>query len=123
MSITFDSWAWIEYFAGSELGNSVRRYIESEEQIYTPSISFMEIKSKYIHEGKPFEERLKFMEERSSVVDIDKEIAIEAATLKASEGLPSIDALVYACARRSKTKLLTADSHFEKIGGAEFLRK
>lgn len=121
MSITFDSWAWIEYFAGTEKGRKPGEYIESEEQIYTPSVCFMEVKAKFIHEAKPFEGFLEFMGERSSVVDINREIALEAATLKASEGLHSLDALVYACAKKVKTNLLSGDSHFKGKKNVEFL--
>ena len=121
MSITFDSWAWIEYFSGTTLGGTVKEYIENDEQIYTSSVSLMEIKANYINEGKPYEDRLSLIEERSIIVDVDKEIALEAATLKASEGLPSLDALIYACAKKVKTKLLTGDHHFEGKKDVEFL--
>ncbi len=121
MSITFDSWAWIEYFKGEAKGKGPNYYIESQEQIYTPAVCLMEIKAKYIHEGKPYKERLTFIEERSSTINIDKEISLEAATIKASEGLPSLDALIYACAKKVKTKLLTGDHHFEGKTNVEFL--
>ncbi|MDO8554507.1 MAG: PIN domain-containing protein [Candidatus Micrarchaeota archaeon] len=104
------------------LGDVVRKYVESDEQIYTPSISFMEIKTKFIHEGKEYLEYLNLIEERSTIINIDKNIALEAATVKSSNGLPSIDALVYACAKKVKTKLLTGDAHFEKISDVEFLK-
>lgn len=121
MSITFDSWAWIEYFKGDKKGTIPKRYIEGNDQIYTPSISLMEIKAKYIHEGKPYQDRIKFIEERSSIINIDKEISLEAATLKASEGLPSIDALIYGFSKKVKTNLLTGDTHFKEKKNIEFL--
>jgi hypothetical protein len=43
-----DSFAWIEYFIGSERGAKVRNYIESGEPIYVPSICLIEIKSRYL---------------------------------------------------------------------------
>ena len=121
MSITFDSWAWIEYLAGTGLGLSIKNYVNSDEQIYTPSVCLMEIKTKCIHEGKPFEDYIKFIEERSSIIDIDKGISLEAATLKASEGLPSLDAIIYACAKKIKTNLLTGDHHFKGKKDVKFL--
>lgn len=121
MSITFDSWAWLEYFADAKKADRIEAYIESEEQIYTSSISLMEIKAKYIHEGKPYEERMKFIEERSSIIDVDRGIALEAATIKASEGLHALDALIYACAKKVKTNLLSGDPHFKGKKNVEFL--
>ncbi len=121
MSITFDSWAWIEYLAGTKIGNYIEKYIDGDDQIYTPSVCFMEIKAKFIHEGKSYEEYLKFIEERSIIIDVDKDIALGAATLKASEGLPSLDALIYACAKKVKTSLLSGDPHFKGKKNVEFL--
>lgn len=40
-----DSFAWIEYFRGSDRGVKVREYVEGNLPIYTPSICLTEIKS------------------------------------------------------------------------------
>jgi hypothetical protein len=41
--------------------------------------------------------------------------------LKSSEGLPALDALIYACAQKMKTPLLSGDSHFKGKKNVEFL--
>jgi len=122
MSITFDTWVWMEYLIGTTIGKTVKmKYVDTDNQIYTPSVCLMEVKATFIHKGKPFDEYIKFIEERSSIIDVDKEIALEAATLKSSEGLHSLDALVYACAKKVKTNLLSGDPHFKGKKDVEFL--
>ncbi|MFA5076897.1 MAG: type II toxin-antitoxin system VapC family toxin [Candidatus Micrarchaeia archaeon] len=121
MSVTFDSYAWIEYFSGSTKGERVRRIVDDTGQIFTPSICLMEIVSKYIREGKPFADRADFIMSRSSIIDITKEISLLAAELKEKEKLPGVDALIYACARSRSSNLLTGDQHFRGKDGIDFL--
>ncbi len=46
----YDTYAWIEYFRGSEKGAVVKRLLESQEG-YTPSIVLAEAARKYRREG------------------------------------------------------------------------
>lgn len=121
MSITFDSYAWIEYFSGSRKGARVKEFIDGEGQIFTPSLCLMEIKSKYMREKKPHAEQIEFICSRSSIVEINKEIALAASDIKESEALPGVDALIYAAAKSRRTKLLAGDRHFYGKKDIEFL--
>jgi predicted nucleic acid-binding protein len=115
MTVTFDSSAWIEYFAGSALGKDVKKFVDSSESINTPVIDLMEIKNKYVREKKKWRSRIDFICERSLIIDIDQEIALLASDLKNKYGLYSIDALIYASAQTTKSKLLTKDNHFKNL--------
>ena len=66
-TVTFDSSAWIEYFAGSSKGKIVKEYIDENANIFTPSICLMEIKNKYIREGHKFQEQIEFICNISSI--------------------------------------------------------
>ncbi len=121
MIVTLDSSAWIEYFSGSELGKIARSYIDSEDNIITSAISLMEIKSKYQREKKPWKDRIRFVIERSNIVDVDSTIALAAADLRTESGLHSIDAIIYATASLTKSKLLTKDPHFQKLSNVIML--
>jgi len=48
--IVLDSYAWIEYFLGSDTGRTVREYLNTEE-VVTPSIVLAEIARKYLRDG------------------------------------------------------------------------
>ena len=115
MTVTFDSSAWIEYFIGSKKGRIVKQILEGEEHIFTPSICIMEIKHKYLQEGQKFQDRIEFICNHSSIVDIDQEIADAAADIKNKYKLYSVDALIYATAQRQESTLLTGDSHFKDL--------
>ncbi len=115
MTVTFDSSAWIEYFSGSDLGQTVKQYIDSSETINTPAIGLLEIKNKYQREGKKWKTRIEFIQERSLIIDIDRNIALSGADIRHKDGLHTIDAIIYASAQSLKSKLLTKDSHFRNL--------
>ena len=80
-----DSFAWIEYFMGTEKGEKVREVVESNVQLYTSPIVIAEIysNSKSLRTNGKAEERERFIVERCAIIPIDEEIAIEAAKIHA----------------------------------------
>ena len=115
MTVTFDSSAWIEYFSGSNLGLQVKDFVDGKQIIYTPVIDLHEIKAKYLREGHDWETRINFIIGRSLLVDIDAEIALLAADMRHQSHLHSMDALIYACARKMDSTVLTKDNHFRDL--------
>jgi predicted nucleic acid-binding protein len=116
-----DSFAWIEYFMGSERGAKVRNYVDGLEPIYTPSICLTEIKSRYLRDGKDPEDRIKFIVERSFIIPLDEKIALLAADVKHEFKLHTVDAAIYATARDKNLILVTGDSHFKNLPNVEIL--
>ena len=115
MTVTFDSSAWIEYFSGSELGITVKEYVDSSVSIYTPSIGLLEIKNKYQREGKKWKSRLEFIIDRSIIIDIDADIALAGAEVRYKDGLHTIDALIYAASQSVHSKIISKDPHFKNL--------
>jgi predicted nucleic acid-binding protein len=116
-----DSFAWIEYFMGSERGAKVRRYIEGEYPLYTPSICLTEIKSRYLREQKDCTPRINFIVERSFILSLDENIALLAADIKQNHKLHTIDAIIYATALHKKLTLVTGDEHFRNLPNVEMI--
>jgi len=125
--IVFDSYAWIEYFLGSNSGKIVKNYINIEE-VVTPSIVLAEIARKYLREGMEEKEvvrRLNFIAANSAVAEIDVELSIAAAKAylelleKAkAEKLkkPSLtDGIVLATGKLLRAKIVTGDEHFKRF--------
>jgi predicted nucleic acid-binding protein len=123
MTVTFDSSAWIEYFAGTSKGEIVKNYIDKNVNIFTPSICLMEIKNKYIREGHKYQEQIDFICNISSIVDITKEISLKAADIKNQYNLYSIDAIIYALSQIKKSILLTGDHDFKNLKYVELLEQ
>jgi hypothetical protein len=73
-----DSYAWIEYFKGSEYGEKAKKYIENGN-CATPTIVLAELSDNYQREGWVFwEEDLEFILAKTKIIDLTKEIAIKA---------------------------------------------
>ena len=116
MTAIFDSSAWIEYFAASPKGERVRELVDSGGAKYTPAVCLLEIKAKYLREGRDPTERIDFICGASSVFGISKEICLQAADMRQRHGLHTLDAIIYSVARSLKGTLITCDSHFQKLG-------
>ena len=114
-----DSFAWIEYFMGSERGAKVRGYVEGYEPLYIPSVCLSEIKSRYLRDKKDPTTRIEMIVERRFIVPLDKEIALLAAEVKQDHKLHTIDAIIYATAQHKGLTLVTGDQHFRGIRNVE----
>ena len=123
----YDTYAWIEYFRGSEKGAIVKRLLESQEG-YTPSIVLAEAARKYRREGFSEDDilkRLLFIAGKTEVVTIDIEISLKASEiylelLELSKKLrlrtPSLaDAIVYSIGMLKQDKLVTGDKLFRNM--------
>ena len=121
MTAIFDSSAWIEYFAGSKKGKIVKEFLDKNENIFTPAICLMEIKNKYIREGYEFKDRIDFICNVSTIIDINKDIALKGAEIKQKYKLYTVDALLYAASQLQKATLLTSDHHFKDLKNVKLL--
>ena len=120
-TVTFDSSAWIEYFAGTSKGKIVKKYIDEGANIFTPSICLMEIKNKYMREGRKFKDQIDFICNVSSIIDVSKEIGLNGAEIKNQFNLYTVDAIIYASSQTKKSVLLTGDHHFKNLKNVELL--
>jgi predicted nucleic acid-binding protein len=116
-----DSFAWIEYLSGSARGENVKKYVDSAEPLYTPSICLTEVKSRYLRDNRDPTESLDFIMERSFVVPLDQEIAVMAADQKKRHGLHTVDAIIYATGERKSMPVLTGDQHFKDLPNVEMI--
>ncbi len=114
-----DTFAWIEYFKGSEPGRKARDYVEGEE-IATPSVVMAEFTDKYVREKLSPTENLTFIKNRSIIADLDYQIAELAGRLTAQrkarvKGWGLVDSIVLSTARVRKMKVVTGDEHFRDL--------
>ncbi len=132
--IVVDAYAWIEVFLGSEPGRRAKGIIEEAENVLTPGTVLAEVARKYVREGtaeSTVRKRLATMLETSELVEVDSDLALEAARAAvqlerraSASGLrkPSLfDGIVLASARRSKAKVLTGDEHFKALAETVWL--
>ncbi len=116
-----DSFAWIEYFSGSEKGASVKGYVDGSESLYTPAICLTEVKTRYLKDKRDPHDSLNFMVERSFILPLNQEIALLAADVKQRYGLHTVDAVVYATGESRNIVVVTGDQHFKNLPNVEIV--
>lgn len=123
-----DAYAWVEYFAGSDLGAVVCGIVEEEENlIVTNAITIAELASKFKRSGKEFSEPKKVLLSLSRIQEVDGAFAEEAGNLHAElrttrKHLGLADAFVIATARRHKAKIVTGDQDFKGLKDVVLLK-
>jgi len=114
-----DSYAWIEYFQGSEKGAIVKGFIE-KKNCATSALTIAEISEKYHREGLSFEEDFSFIMSSSKIIAIDADIAMLAGKVnyenkKKIKDWGMADSIILATARMHNAKVITGDAHFKEF--------
>jgi len=124
-----DSFAWLEYFMGTDAGEKARKIIDSSaDEKLTPTICVAEIYAKVLRvEGlERAELQRAFIKLRSALVSLTEDIAVEAAKVdvemkKKVAGWGLADSIVLGTARKKEAKVLTGDEHFLNMPETTFL--
>jgi len=120
MRYVVDSFAWLEYFMGTDAGEKAKKIIDSSaDEKLTPTICVAEIYAKVLRAEGPERAELQraFIKMRSAPVSLTEDIAVEAAKVdvemkKKVAGWGLADSIVLGTARKKKAKVLTGDKHF-----------
>lgn len=122
MTVLIDSSAWFDYFLGEKEGKIVEKYLNSQEEILISTINLTEIYSRYLRSWpNQAQEKKNYLLGRCNLIEVSKEIALEAAKTRASKRLALADSLIYATAKLSKVKLITSDNDFRGLENVEIL--
>lgn len=124
MIALLDSWAWVEFFAGSKTGELVKTYVMDENQeIIISSINLAEIYRIALDrfDEQTAEKRRRAMNSRCYLIPVDEEIAIKGAKFRHERDWGLGDAIIYATAIREDAKVLTGDLHFKGLKDVIFL--
>lgn len=123
MRYIVDSYAWLEYFMGTEAGRKVKEIIDSEaDEKLTPSICLAEVYAKILkaEDEEKAELRRAFIKSRSALVPLTEEVAVEAAKADVAmksevQGWGLADSVVLSTARNRNGKVVTGDPHFRGL--------
>ena len=119
-----DSSAWLAYFAGEPNAGFFARAIEDDEALIVPSVCLYEVFKVVLREsGEDAAFAAVAAMERGEVIDLDSELAMEAAALGLEENLAFADSVIYAVARNRDATLWTQDVHFRGKRGVKFKAK
>ncbi|HSD56708.1 MAG TPA: type II toxin-antitoxin system VapC family toxin [Methanotrichaceae archaeon] len=124
MTVLIDSWAWMEFYAGSKAGEKVMTYVVDDDQdVIISAINLAEIYQVALRsfDEKTAETRRRALKNRCDIIAVDEEIAVMAAKIKHDLKWGLGDALIYATAKREGAKVLTGDLHFKGLSDVIYL--
>jgi len=119
-----DSSAWLAYFAGESNAGFFAAAIEDDEALLVPSVCLYEVFKVVLRErGEDAAFAAVAAMERGEVIDLDSELAMEAAAVGLEENLAFADSVIYAVAKKREATLWTQDEHFRGKPGVMFRAK
>ncbi len=125
-----DTWAWIEFYIGSEKGKEIYKKLESNKKCFTSVISLAEMSDNYqsgnLKSDNKWKEIRSFIESKTEIIRLNQEICSRAGKIKQEErqkfpdfGL--MDAIILSTARENNLKVITGDKHLKDKEKAEKL--
>jgi len=117
-----DSSGWLEYFAKGPNTTFFRPALHKTGSLLVPTICIYEV-YKWIMTQRDDEDALAAIAwmTTAQVVDLNQEIATQAADLSREFKLAMADSIIYATARVFHATLWTQDAHFSGLEGVEFI--
>lgn len=121
-----DTSAWIEFFNGSADGRHVKEALDGSE-CYTSIVTLAEIANWALKEKRDTRFLTNTIEQLSSIIKLDKEIATLAGQLnferkKANKKWGMLDSFILATGMLYSLKILTKDSDYKDLEDVEVLR-
>jgi predicted nucleic acid-binding protein len=119
-----DSSGWIEYASDEENADFFERPISDQDKLLVPTICIYEVFKRVLREFGE-ERALEVIGQMSlgEVVELDRQIAINAAQISTELKLAMADSIILATARLRNATLWTQDEHFKDLDGVEYIEK
>ncbi len=119
-----DSSAWLEYFAGGPNAGFFAPAVENPGQLVVPVLTLYEV----------FKRVMQQRDETSAlgavaamcagrVVEVDSQIALDAARISVQHKLPMADSIIYATARLCNAVLWTQDADLKGLPGVQYRQR
>ena len=129
MRYIIDSYAWLEYFMGTEAGRRAKEIIDNHaDEKLTPSICLAETYAKILRteDKEKAELRRAFIKSRSALVPLDENLAVEAAKTDVAmkrkvQNWGLADSIVLSTAQNREVKVATGDPHFRGLKEAHLV--
>ncbi len=119
-----DSSAWLAYFADEPTADFFSEAIEDTDLLVVPSVCIYEVFKVVLKErGEDAAFSAAAAMHQGTLVNLDADLAMQAAALGLEEGLAFADSVIYAFAKKHDAILWTQDAHFEGKLGVRFKAK
>lgn len=119
-----DSSGWIEYFAEGENVKFFIPPIRDLDQLIVPTICIYEVFKRLLAERDEESALLAVgLMSHGREVELDRNIAIDAAQISRELKLAMADSIILATAHAHNATLWTQDAHFKGIAGVKYIEK
>lgn len=119
-----DSSGWLEYVQDGHNAAVFEPAILAVHRLIVPTICLYEVFKKVLRDvGEDPALNLVGQMRQATVVDLDADLALEAARLGIELRLALADSIILATARAHRAMLWTQDEHFNGIPGTTYIRK
>ncbi|MEP0805103.1 MAG: type II toxin-antitoxin system VapC family toxin [Chloroflexota bacterium] len=119
-----DSSGWLEYFTEGANAGFFAAPIQKTEQLLVPSVCIYEVFKRLLVERDEDAALLAVgLMSHGREIELNRNIAIEAAHISRSLKLAMADSIILATARLHNATLWTQDEHFKNIEGVQFIEK
>jgi predicted nucleic acid-binding protein len=119
-----DSSGWLEYFANGPNADFFAPAIENTAELIVPTLSLYEVFKRVLQqrgEGDALQAVAAMLQGR--VVDLDTDLALNAARLSVALKLPMADSVILSAAQMHGATLWTQDADLKGIPGVEYIAK
>lgn len=119
-----DSSGWLEYFGEGKNASFFSRPIQDIENLIVPTICIYEVFKRLIS-LRDKEEALRAIGVMSlgQLVELDRQLAMNAAKISLDLKLALADSVIFATARAHDAILWTQDEHFKDLENVKFITK
>ncbi|MBI5884059.1 MAG: type II toxin-antitoxin system VapC family toxin [Elusimicrobia bacterium] len=117
-----DSSGWIEFAVGGPLADRYEAHLRDPSQVITPSIVVYEVYKRLKRDASEAAADAVVAEMgKTRIVPLDDALALQAADISLSLGLPMADAIVYATAQACQATIVTSDADFKGLPQVVYL--
>ena len=119
-----DSSGWLEYLADGPNADFFAPAIENTPDLVVPSLSLYEVFKRVLQQrGEGDALQAVAVMSQGRVVDLDMDLALEAAKVSIEHKLPMADSVMLATAYMCSAILWTQDADFEGVEGVRYITK
>ena len=116
-----DSSGWLAYFGDTSNAAFFAPAVEDVGALVVPAVTLYEVFKRLLQQRDETDALRAVAQMRQGrVVNVDAEVALEAARLSLSHRLPMADSLILATARRAGAQLWTQDADFDGLAGVRY---
>ncbi|MCK5520658.1 MAG: type II toxin-antitoxin system VapC family toxin [Candidatus Marinimicrobia bacterium] len=119
-----DSCGWLEYLADTINADNYAKIIEDVENLIVPTICITEVFKKVLKEKDENSAIIVVaMMKQGNIIELDEQIALNAAKYGLKYKLPLADSIIYATGKKFSAEIYTQDSDLKGIKGVKYFQK